>query len=119
AMTAAGKIAEGYSAASDPQAAFEYLTSGYEDEESSLTGEQLRTLLAEHERRVPNDARAMYLAGQALLRDEQYEAADAKFQAAMARPDDDMHSLYQSGRIEALYRMGDLANAYRTCGQTS
>ncbi|MCI0358163.1 MAG: hypothetical protein L0211_06755 [Planctomycetaceae bacterium] len=118
AMAAAGKIAQAYAAAPDPQAAFDYLTAGFEDDESLLTDEQLKALLAAHEQRVPGDARALYLAGQLLLRGEKYAEADAKFQAAVAKADEESRSTYEYGRIEALYRQGDVKVAYRTCGQT-
>jgi Flp pilus assembly protein TadD len=119
AMTAAGKLAEGYASAPDPQAAFDYLTAGAEDEESSLTDAQLIVLLAEHEKRVATDARAAYLAGLLLLREEQFAAADAKFQSAMAKADKDTQSYYQGGRIETLYRLGRWKEAYTTFGSTT
>jgi hypothetical protein len=118
AMTDAGKIAEGYAAASDPQAAFDYLTSGWEEHESDLTNAQLKELLAAHARRVPGDGHADFLAGQLHMREGDYALAEAKFEAAIDKAADDEQEYYRSEQIEALYRLGRSREAYQRHGQT-
>jgi tetratricopeptide (TPR) repeat protein len=148
AMATAGKAAEGYAVADDPKKAFEFYTTGFEEDESIVDVNQLRALLTAHQKRVPGDARAEYLAGLLLLRDEKYGAADDKFRSALGRAagttevkvktvenkadneytvtdytnaqsaDAELAELCRSGRIEALFRQGRWQDAYHTFGQT-
>jgi hypothetical protein len=53
-----------------------------------------------------------------LLRAEDYAAADAKFQSAMAKADEETRDYYQGGHIEALYRLGRWSEAYDSMGRT-
>lgn len=118
AMKEGGKLAQGYAAAADAQAAFDYLTAGWEDDEGDLSDAQLQELLSAHHRRVPGDARADYLAGQLLMRAGDFAGADAKFQAAIDKAADEDKEYYRSGRIEALVRLERGLEAYQTFGMT-
>ncbi len=115
----AGKIAEGYAAATDPQVAFDYFTAGWEDDEADLTDAQLKVLLAAHKMRVPGDARADYLEGQLLLRAEDYAQAEVKFQAAIDGAEEDDQEHYRDGRIEALVHLDRGLEAYESLGRNS
>jgi len=118
-MRQAGKIAAGYAAASDPEAAFDYLTAGWEEDESELTDAQLKELLDAHRQRMPGHARAEYLTGQLLLRQGDYAGAAEQFRSAMEKAEEEEKEYYRSSRIEALVHLGQGADAYQKLGGTT
>ncbi|MEX2172839.1 MAG: hypothetical protein WD872_00670 [Pirellulaceae bacterium] len=119
AMNAAGKAAEAYARAEDPAAAFEFLTSDYEEYEGGIADEQLPALLAAHRQRQPEGTQADYYEGQLLLRQQKYSQASAMLEAAVAQESDpDQKSLLQGLRTAALFHLGRGQEAYESRGRT-
>ncbi len=107
-----GDVLAGYAQAPDPRAAFEYLTSGFEDGEVSIAPDQLRALLAAHRERDPDDP-GIPAAAAALFEDEgNYAAAAEAFEEA-ARLDEDMAESYRDSRVRCLAQMGRALEAYQ------
>jgi hypothetical protein len=111
-MAAAGRAAEGYEAAEDQAAAFEFLTAGHEYEESYVSDEALAELIALHRQRKPDDPRLLYLSGRLLLNKGDYKAAAAEFLKAEPGAQDELSDLVRSGRLKAIYRQGSIKEAY-------
>jgi tetratricopeptide (TPR) repeat protein len=120
AMNSAGRAVEAYAQADDSQAAFELLTSGYEERESLISEEQIGPLLIAHRKKRPADPMVDYYAGLMLLRQERYAEAEEKFVSASGKArDDDEKELIRNRRIEALYRQGRLEAVYQDYGRSS
>ncbi len=120
AMTEAKKTVEAYQQATDPQAAFDYLTSGYEDDEGWIADDQLRLLLAAHRQKKGSSFRLDYLEGMLLLRAKKYAEADQKFaEAATQASEDYEREMSRDRRIEALVAQGQGLDAYEVFGTTS
>jgi hypothetical protein len=119
-MTEAKKTVEAYQQAADPQAAFDYLTSGYEDDEGWITDDQLRPLLDAHRSKKGSSFRLDYLEGLLLLREKKYAEADRKFAEAAAQASEDYeHEMSRDRRIEALVAQRKGLDAYEVFGTTS
>ena len=102
-MAAGGQAAQGYLAADDPDAAFEFLTEGYDVEESYITDdESLAALLDAHRQRKPDDARLENVSGRLLLSQGKFAEAAAAFAKAEAAGNDQLSEVIRSGRLEAL-----------------
>jgi hypothetical protein len=120
AMAYAGRSAEGYLAASDPEQALALLTAGLEFGEAPITPDDLPRLVTLHKQRRPQDHRLPYLEGLVAFDAGDFAAAESKLQGALAKlgsaPAEDapeLEELCRSKLQEARYRQGRLAAAYQ------
>ncbi len=106
----AGKPLEGYKAASDPGAAFEYLG----DQLLAKKDEANLTELAQlHLEKVPTDPRGYYYRGQAHMLARRYTDAEKSFADGATRAgSDELREVFRSERVNARFKAGNGLSAY-------
>lgn len=114
AMASAGKYADAYDAAPDPDAAFHYLAG------EALKGyhpDDLRLLTAAHARKRPDDPLLPWVQGKVYVDEERYAPAEKAFAAALAKPpDDETLALLRPARVLARYYTAGALSAYHDIG---
>jgi tetratricopeptide (TPR) repeat protein len=114
AMLAADQAVEGYERAPDPEAAFEHLLAGDDEDESTLKLADRRALIEAHRRRQPDDPRIPFYAG-LLLRDENdLEGATRELAAALQQADDDDREEVRWVLVSAMHDAGRDVQAYQS-----
>lgn len=117
-MALADRGVEAYLAADDRDEAFTYLTRGFEDEEAFVSDEALAALIALHRQRKPDDPQLDYFSGLLLLKQGQFAAAEDMLTKAEANAvDTELEDLARSSRLEAIYRQGEITEAYAAAGE--
>jgi tetratricopeptide (TPR) repeat protein len=120
ALTQADQVVAGYEQADDPQAAFEYLTDGFESEEALITAEQFGPLLAAHRAKTGGGFSLDYLEGLLHLREKRFVEAERMFAAAADLATEEYEQeMCRDRRIEALVAQGQGELAYQQFGRTS
>ena len=112
-MVSAGQAVDGYLAAPDRAAAFEYLADFYSSGELDLPEEDFSRLLRVHRESYPEDFWGYYYQGVLLAEQEKYDEAEEEFAACMTRTDDEETlGALRYERVWAFYRAGKGMEAY-------
>jgi hypothetical protein len=115
AMAMAGRGVEAYRDAPDPVDAFEYLVSGYEDGEASISTKEFEELVALHRQLQPEDPWGAYYAAILAVEEEQYADAEQIVREALSpEVDEDTRSLLNDQLAVALFHLQRGTEAYET-----
>jgi tetratricopeptide (TPR) repeat protein len=112
AMSAAGKLLEGYEQAPDAIAAFRHLAGAGDDDQRSIAPDKLKSLCQAHREKFPDDPWLHYHTGMLLEQEQNLEGAEREMHAAVAGASEYDAGALRDALFSFLDRTGKCREAY-------